>query len=386
MSGDKLIEFVCQACKLMILHEMIMTDPDASEEHQTSLSAWTGEVLCEVQDVLKRVDSGEINFENLWNLVEFLEELVEVHTLARLLVHSDFVIALRNFIDRVKSRPGYDENDSRLGYWIRRCKTALQELESKLQSDIPAPSATETHASAGADLASTPQARPSEIQSVCEQSEEQVSGPANSSDAVKPASLVTTSSPAGPPVNSPVVPAFASQSPPSESVDSEEHMKSNLGPVHPSYSDPRPEPTSFSVSALVNSSPAPASASHSTPSEPVHAQSEGKADPASLSGVDDPRPASASSSDPSLSAPLTSDTSDTNGRPSPSSSGQDEKRGSLSKKVGYGADTASVLQTPPWHPVQDEANGRPTTGSDPIEPRDDAARGSASARPSCPPT
>ncbi|KAI0359398.1 hypothetical protein OH77DRAFT_1023354 [Trametes cingulata] len=418
MSGDKLIEFVCQAGKLMILHEMIMTDPDASEEHQTSLSAWTGEVLCEVKDALTRVDSSEINFENLWNLVEFLEELVlEVHTLTRLLVHSDFMVALRNLIDRVKSRPDYDENDSSLGYWIRRCKSALQELESKLQGDIPVLSTTETHASAAADLGSTPQAGPSKLQSVREQSEEQVSGPANSSDAVGPANLATSSYPASPPVDTFTLPvaAFVSLTHSSEPV--QEQAERILDSTNPSdtVESAMPEPV-LAVGAPLNSCYGPASASHSPPPEPAQEQREGSPGAANLSNLDDTRPEPTSSSGPRVNAPFASH-SDTTSWPPSSPPGQDERKDSLPKKAGNSADTAnpatpdhthpepassalsggplppcdpaasaSKPQTPPWHPLQDEVNGCHTTRSDPIEPCDDDPHASTSAEPSSPPT
>ncbi|KAI0359335.1 hypothetical protein OH77DRAFT_1020108 [Trametes cingulata] len=424
LSGDGLEDVLSLTRKLMVLHTRIFTDPDASEEHRTSLSAWSGEAFREVGDALERVDCSKVTWVLLWKLAEILEELVEVHTLTtrRPPIRLDFVVTLRNFLDRVKSRPDWDDGARNE---IRTCESTLKTLESILQSDNTAHEATESHSGTVVDPASTSHAGPSELRSVHRQ-EEQIPGPANSEsseskspNALKPARTETTSSPASPPVNSPVAPAPVSQSILSEAVNSEEQTQSHLGPAHLSDpDDPRPVQTSSSASAHVSSSSGQASASQSTPSEPVLKQSVGKADTASLSGVDDSRPAPASSSGPSLSAPLASVTSDTNGLvPSPSSSRQDDQKVSLSKKVGYGVGTATLAepdhshladptfsafsgvslppadpagsafasQMPPWHPLQDEGNGCAPTGSDRIEPCDEPARGSASARPASPP-
>ncbi|KAI0348824.1 hypothetical protein OH77DRAFT_1526131 [Trametes cingulata] len=271
----------------ILLGRTITADPDSSEEHRTSQSAWTWEVLREVKDALERVECSTITWRGLWDLVELLEKLVEVHTLARLLVRPDFVIAWRNFIDRMNSLPCWNDHHRDD---FRRCESALKKLESKLQSDSPAPFATESH-----------------------------------------------------PLTWCSGPASASQSPPSEPA--QEQREGSPGTANPSDPDDTREPTSSSV--------------------------------------------------PSLSKPLAESVApDTTARQSPPPSGQDEREDGLSRNPNTlsgvslpppgPAASASASQTPPWHHPQDEADGCAATRSDPIEPRDDPTRGSASARPSSP--
>ncbi|KAI0359389.1 hypothetical protein OH77DRAFT_1022906 [Trametes cingulata] len=418
LSGDGLGDVLSLTRKLMVLHTRIFTDPDASEEYRTSLSAWTGEAVREVGDALEKVDCSNITIWNLCRLSEFLEELVKEHTLAKPSVRSDFVIGLQNVLDTVKSRPDLDNVSQEC---IRRCEVVLKRLESMLQSDIPAPVATESHSYAAAELASTPRAGPSGSHSVHEQ-EKQVLAPANSSDAVEPANLVATSSPVSAPVDTSTLPAAASASvsliPPLEPV--QEQAERILDSTDPSdaVEPAKTEPNSSSGSPI-NSCSDPASASQSPPSEPAQEQPEISPDAANLSHPDDPRPAPTSpSSGPPLNAPLASPASrsDTGSLPPASSLVQEEQKSSMPAQAGDGADTvspatpdrchaepasstlsgvllpspgpagsASASQTPPWHPLQDEADGCAPTRSDPSEPCDDPARGSASARPSSPP-
>ncbi|KAI0359324.1 hypothetical protein OH77DRAFT_1419800 [Trametes cingulata] len=394
-------------------------DPVASEGHRISVSAWTEEALRQVGEALERVDCSKITWWMLRDLAEFLEELVEVHMYTGLLVCSDFVITWQNILDRVKSCPDYDENDSRLGYWIWSYKSAFQELESKLQSDNTMPSSTEEpHSCAAADLASTSHAGPSGLQSVREQSEQQVSGPANSSHAVEPASLVTSSSRATAPVNSSIMPAAASRPKTSEPVQEQAGQILHSAGPSDAVGTAGLEPTSSPAIASLDSSADSASASQSPPSEHAKEQREGSTGTANLSHSIDLRQAPASSTGPPLNAPLASiaTRSDTALQPPPSSPVQEAQKHSEDEKAENSADTAnpakpdhshpepassalsgvlipspgpagsaSVSQTAPWHPLQDEANCCAPTRSDPIVPRDNPARGSASARPSSSP-
>ncbi|KAI0359393.1 hypothetical protein OH77DRAFT_1023074 [Trametes cingulata] len=64
----------------MVLQAKIITDPDASEEHRTTLSSWTGEALYrEVQTALESADCTKITSQSLEALRDILEGLVELH-------------------------------------------------------------------------------------------------------------------------------------------------------------------------------------------------------------------------------------------------------------------------------------------------------------------
>ncbi|KAI0359316.1 hypothetical protein OH77DRAFT_1017991 [Trametes cingulata] len=333
-SGDDLRKLLRLAHKAIKLLAMVVGHPDLAEEDRTTVSSWAGETLRKVQGELKSTDYSKVTWQTLRSLAFFLEGLVQVHTPAKPLVRSDFVIASRNFLDGVKSCPDRENVDH--GF-MESCEVALKTLESKRQSDNPVPSVTESRAFAVIDPPSTSQARASGSLSVCKQ-EEQVQGLVNPSDAIEPASLEPTSASGA-------------------SLDAEaiRHSMDPSDAVEPADSEPTTSPGNPH-----NSCSDPASASQSPPSGRTQEQREGSLGVANLSHSGDHRPAPTSSSSPPLNAPLAT-RSDTTSRALPSLFIQDEQERSMPEQAGNSAETAKPSDSnhSPLEPTSGALSGVP---------------------------
>ncbi|KAI0359435.1 hypothetical protein OH77DRAFT_1517867 [Trametes cingulata] len=111
----------------------IVTAPAASEEQRDTICAWPEDALRDFQAALgDMVQTTHLGFHKL---ERFLKSLREGHTHARPLVNIEFILAVRSFLSRAKSRSGpHDSIERRL---LDRCESALQDLQSRY--DPPSP-------------------------------------------------------------------------------------------------------------------------------------------------------------------------------------------------------------------------------------------------------